>query len=89
MRTFDSRNIFLGQMLVSVSVRSQGLKLDRLLTATEMFVLTRAFLGALRTAIWNDEADTSSPQFALALTDLVDGYVHQLVRRETMSAASR
>ena len=89
MRAFDSRNTFLGQMLVSVSVRSQGLKLDRLLTATEMFVLTRAFLGALRTAIWNDEADTGSPQFALALTDLVDGYVHQLVRREATPAAAR
>ena len=89
MRTFDSRNTFLGQMLVSVSVRSQGLKLDRLLTATEMFVLTRAFLGALRTAIWNDEADTGSPQFALSLTDLVDGYVHQLVRREATPAAAR
>ena len=41
------------------------------------------------TAIWNDEADTGSPQFALALTDLVDGYVHQLVRREATPAAAR
>lgn len=81
-RSFDGRNTFLGQMLVSVSVRSQGLRFERLLTPTEMFVLSRAFLGALRTAIWNDEADTGSPQFAQALTDLVDGYVWQLVRRE-------
>ena len=72
-------------MLVSVSVRSQGLRFERLLTPTEMFVLSRAFLGALRTAIWNDEADTGSPQFAQALTDLVDGYVWQLVRREGAS----
>jgi hypothetical protein len=69
-------------MLVSVSLRAQGLQLDRLLTATEMFVLSRSFLGALRTAIWNDEADTASPQFAQALTDLVDGYTYQLVKRE-------
>jgi AcrR family transcriptional regulator len=84
-RSFDGRNTFLGQMLVSVSVRSQGLSFERLLTPTEMFVLSRAFLGALRTAIWNDEADTGSPQFAQALTDLVDGYVWQLVRREGAS----
>jgi AcrR family transcriptional regulator len=81
-RTIEGRNTFLGQMLASVSVRSQGLKLDRLLNATEMFVLSRAFLGALRTAIWNDEADTNSPQFTQALTDLVDGYVYQLAKRE-------
>jgi AcrR family transcriptional regulator len=81
-RSIDGRNTFLGQMLVSVSLRAQGLQLDRLLTATEMFVLSRSFLGALRTAIWNDEADTASPQFAQALTDLVDGYTYQLVKRE-------
>jgi len=81
-RTIEGRNTFLGQMLASVSVRSQGLKLDRLLNATEMFVLSRAFLGALRTAIWNDEADTNSPQFVQALTDLVDGYIYQLAKRE-------
>lgn len=81
-RAIEGRNTFLGQMLASVSARSQGLKLDRLLNATEMFVLSRAFLGALRTAIWNDEADTTSPQFAQALTDLVDGYVYQLAKRE-------
>jgi AcrR family transcriptional regulator len=82
-RSIDGRNTFLGQMLVSVSLRSQGLQLDRLLTSTEMFVLSRSFLGALRTAIWNDEADTASPQFAQALTDLVDGYTCQLVKRES------
>jgi AcrR family transcriptional regulator len=81
-RALEGRNTFLGQMLASVSLRSQGLKLDRLLNATEMFVLSRAFLGALRNAIWNDEADTTSPQFAEALTDLVDGYMHQLVLRD-------
>jgi AcrR family transcriptional regulator len=81
-RALEGRNTFLGQMLASVSLRSQGLKLERLLNATEMFVLSRAFLGALRNAIWNDEADTTSPQFAEALTDLVDGYMHQLVLRE-------
>ncbi|MEY3446375.1 MAG: hypothetical protein RIR45_1130 [Pseudomonadota bacterium] len=88
-RTIDGRNTFLGQMLASVSVRSQGLKFERLLSSTEMFVLSRAFLGALRTAIWNDEADTSSPQFAQALTDLVDGYMHQLAKRENESPAVR
>jgi AcrR family transcriptional regulator len=82
-RSIDGRNTFLGQMLVSVSLSSQGLHMDRLLTSTEMFVLSRAFLGALRTAIWNDEADTNSPQFAQALSDLVDGYTCQLVKRET------
>jgi AcrR family transcriptional regulator len=81
-RALEGRNTFLGQMLASVSLRSQGLKLDRLLNPTEMFVLSRAFLGALRNAIWNDEADTTSPQFADALTDLVDGFMHQLVQRE-------
>lgn len=81
-RALEGRNTFLGQMLASVSLRSQGLKLDRLLNPTEMFVLSRAFLGALRNAIWNDEADTTSPQFAEALTDLVDGYMYQLVLRE-------
>jgi AcrR family transcriptional regulator len=81
-RSIDGRNTFLGQMLVSVSLRSQGLQLNRLLTSTEMFVLSRAFLGALRTAIWNDEADATSPQFAQALTDMVDGYTCQLVKRE-------
>lgn len=81
-RAIDGRNTFLGQMLASVSTRSQGLKFERLLSATEMFVLSRAFLGALRTAIWNDEADTGSPLFAQALTDLVDGYMYQLVKRE-------
>jgi AcrR family transcriptional regulator len=81
-RSIEGRNTFLGQMLASVSVRSQGLQFDRLLNPTEMFVLSRSFLGTLRTAIWNDEADTSAPQFAQALTDLVDGYVHQLVKRE-------
>ena len=82
-RSIDGRNTFLGQMLVSVSLRSQNLELGRLLTATEMFVLSRSFLGALRTAIWNDEADTASPLFAQALTDLVDGYTYQLVKRES------
>ena len=85
-RAIDGRNTFLGQMLASVSVRSQGLQLDRLLNATEMFVLSRAFLGALRTAIWNDEADTTTPQFAQALTDLVDGYMYQLAKREAAGA---
>jgi hypothetical protein len=51
-----------------------------------MFVLSRAFLGALRTAIWNDEADATSPAFAQALTDIVDGYTGQLVRREREAA---
>jgi AcrR family transcriptional regulator len=87
-RSIDGRNTFLGQMLVSVSLRSQGLHLERLLTSTEMFVLSRSFLGALRTAIWNEEADTTSPQFAQALTDLVDGYTCQLVKRESAKNGS-
>lgn len=81
-RMIEGRNTFLGQMLASVSLRSQGLSMPRLLNPTEMFVLSRAFLGALRTAIWNDETDTTSPQFAQAMTDLVDGYVGMLARRE-------
>jgi AcrR family transcriptional regulator len=88
-RSIDGRNTFLGQMLVSVSLRSQGFQLDRLLTSTEMFVLSRSFLGALRTAIWNDEADTTSPQFAQALTDLVDGYTYQLVKRDQEAHAKQ
>lgn len=88
-RAIEGRNTFLGQMLASVSVRTQGLKLDRLLNATEMFVLSRAFLGALRTAVWNDEADTGSPQFVQALTDLVDGYVRQLADRESAGLAAQ
>lgn len=85
-RMLEGRNTFLGQMLASVSLRSQGLELGRLLDSTEMFVLSRAFLGALRTAIWNDEADATSPAFAQALTDIVDGYTGQLVRREREAA---
>ena len=69
-------------MLASVSLHTQGLTLQRLLNPTEMFVLSRAFLGALRTAIWNDEADTNSAQFAQSMTDLVDGYIYMLVKRE-------
>lgn len=85
-RMIEGRNTFLGQMLASVSLRSQGLRMQRLLNRTEMFVLSRAFLGALRTAIWNDETDIASPQFAQSLTDLVDGYMGQLARREAASA---
>jgi AcrR family transcriptional regulator len=81
-RLIEGRNTFLGQMLASVSLRTQGLAMQRLLNPTEMFVLSRAFLGALRTAIWNDDADTTAPQFAQAMTDLVDGYVFMLARRE-------
>lgn len=80
-RMLEGRNTFLGQMLASVSLRSQGLELGRMLDGTEMFVLSRAFLGALRTAIWNEEADATSPAFVQSLTDLVDGYTWQLVRR--------
>lgn len=85
-RMLEGRNTFLGQMLASVSLRTQGLELGRMLNTTEMFVLSRAFLGALRTAIWNEEADATSPAFAQSLTDLVDGYTGQLVRREREAA---
>ena len=81
-RMIEGRNTFLGQILASVSLRSQNLQMSRLLNRTEMFVLSRAFLGAMRTAIWNDEHDTTSAQFAQSMTDLVDGYMGQLVRRE-------
>ena len=81
-RSIEGRNTFLGQMLASVSLRSQGLTMGRLLNRTESFVLTRAFLGALRTAIWSDEPDTTSPQFAQAMTDLVDGFMAQMARRD-------
>ncbi len=80
-RLIEGRNTFLGQMLASVSLQSQGLALPRLLNANEMFVLSRSFLGALRTAVWTDEIDTSSTGFAQSLTDLVDGYIYMLVRR--------
>jgi len=81
-RMIEGRNTFLGQMLASVSLRTQGLTLSRLLNPTEMFVLSRGFLGALRNAIWNDEPDTTSPHFAQALADLVDGYMLVLAQRE-------
>lgn len=85
-RALEGRNTFLGQMLASVSLRTQGLSLDRLLNPTEMFVLSRAFLGCLRTAVWNDDPDTASSQFAQSLTDLVDGYVLMLARRQSAPA---
>ncbi len=88
-RAIDGRNTFLGQMLASVSARSQGLAFNRLLDPTEMFVLSRAFLGALRTAIWNDETETTTPQFAQAMTDLVDGYVYQLAQREAQAGGGK
>ncbi len=81
-RLIEGRNTFLGQMLASVSLQSQGLALPRLLDSNEMFVLSRSFLGALRTAVWTDEIDTTSSAFAQSLTDLVDGYMFMLVRRE-------
>ncbi len=81
-RMIEGRNTFLGQMLASVSLRTQGLTMQRLLNPTEMFVLSRAFLGALRTAIWNDDPDTTSPQFIQSMTDLVDGYMYMLAQRE-------
>ncbi len=81
-RMIEGRNTFLGQMLASVSLRTQGLTMQRLLNPTEMFVLSRSFLGALRTAIWNDDPDTTSPQFAQAMADLVDGYMYMVAKRE-------
>jgi AcrR family transcriptional regulator len=88
-RMIEGRNTFLGQMLASVSLRTQGLTMPRLLNPTEMFVLSRGFLGALRNAIWNDEPDTTSPHFAQALTDLVDGYMLILATREARERAER
>ena len=82
-RMIEGRNTLLGQMLASVSLRSQGLAMARLLNPTEMFVLSRSFLGVVRTAIWNDEPDTTSAHFAQSLTDLVDGYVYMLAKRES------
>lgn len=84
-RMIEGRNTFLGQMLASVSLRTQGLTMSRLLNPTEMFVLSRGFLGALRNAIWNDEPDATSPHFAQALADLVDGYMLVLATREARS----
>lgn len=88
-RMIEGRNTFLGQMLASVSLRTQGLTMSRLLNPTEMFVLSRGFLGALRNAIWNDEPDATSPHFAQALADLVDGYMLVLATREARERAER
>lgn len=81
-RSLDGRNTFIGQLLASVSARSQGLAFTRLLTPVEMVVLSRAFISTLRTAIWTDESLVDSPAFALGLADLVDGYIGQLSRRD-------
>lgn len=88
-RQLDSRNTFLGQLLASVSARSQGLNFNRLLTPVEMFVLSRAFLNTFRTAMWDEEVPTDTPQFAQGLTDLVDGYMYQLARRDEQERLAR
>ena len=54
-RSIEGRNTFLGQILASVSTRSQGLSFSRLLTPIEMFILSRSLLNTLRNAIWSDE----------------------------------
>ncbi|MFN0164494.1 MAG: TetR/AcrR family transcriptional regulator [Burkholderiales bacterium] len=81
-RSMDGRNAFLAQILASVSADAQGLAFERLLTPTEMFVLSRAFLGAVRNALWSEEQDLDAPQFVQALADLVDGFMRQLAARE-------
>ena len=81
-RNLDGRNTFIGQLLASVSARSQGLEFTRLLSPVEMVVLSRAFISTLRTAIWSDAHLVDTPAFALGLADLVDGYIGQLARRD-------
>jgi len=81
-RELEGRNTFLAQVLASVSARSQGLTFDRLLDPTEMFVLSRAVLMTVRSAIWSGSPIFCTPQFEQSLTDLVDGYIGQLARRE-------
>lgn len=81
-RELEGRNTFLAQVLASVSARSQGLPLTRLLNPTEMFVLSRSVLMTVRSAIWGGSPIFGTPQFEQALTDLVDGYTYQLARRE-------
>lgn len=88
-RNIDGRNTFIGQLLASVSARSQGLDFSRLLTPVEMVVLSRAFISTLRTAIWSDESLIDSPAFALGLADLVDGYIGQLARRDAEERKAR
>lgn len=88
-RQLDSRNSFLGQLLASVSARSQGLEFSRLLTKVEMFVLSRAFLNTFRTAMWDEEVATDTAEFAQGLTDLVDGYIQQLARRDEQQNRGR
>ena len=81
-RRIEGRNTFLGQILASVSTRSQGLNLSRLLTPIEMFILSRALLNTLRNAIWSEEYMIDSPLFAQGLTDLIDGFMYQLAKRD-------
>lgn len=81
-RELEGRNTFLAQMLASVSVGSQGLSFTRLLSQTEMFVLSRSVLMTVRSAIWSGSPIFGTPQFEQSLTDLVDGYMHQLAMRE-------
>ena len=81
-RSIEGRNTFLGQILASVSARSQGLSFTRLLTPIEMFILSRSLLNTIRNAIWSDESMIDSPLFAQGLADLVDGFIHQLAKRD-------
>ena len=81
-RRIEGRNTFLGQILASVSIRSQGLSMSRLLTPIEMFILSRSLMNTLRNAIWSEEYMMDSPQFAQGLADLVDGFTYQLARRD-------
>lgn len=81
-RELEGRNTILAQVLASVSIRSQGLVFTRLLNTTEMFVLSRSVLMTVRSAIWSGSPIFGTPQFEQSLTDLVDGYMYQLARRE-------
>lgn len=84
-RALEGRNTLLGQLLASVSSRSRGLNIGRLLTETECFVLSRAVLMTIRSAIWNNERVFGSSLFEQALVDMVDGMVEQIARREAAS----
>lgn len=88
-RALEGRNTFLAQMLASISAQSQGLPLARMLNDTEMFVLSRAFLGVVRNALWSENQDIEAPQFVDALADLVDGFVARVAHREAGGRTAR
>lgn len=81
-RELESRLTVFAQLLASVSIRSQSLQFERLLSETELFVLSRAVFLPMRSAIWSGSPFFNTPQFEQSLTDVVDGYMYRLAQRE-------